>query len=110
MNNTPLTLTPSAIERLQELLSKKEAALGIRIGVKERGCSGFSYDIGYADDERDGDLMVEADGVKVFINNDAQLYILGTELDYVQEDLFAGFKFNNPNAKGECGCGESFTV
>ena len=105
-----LTITPAAIERLTHLLSKKEGVLGIRIGVKERGCSGFSYDIGYAEDKQKGDLLIEENGVKVFISNDAQLYIIGSELDYVQEDLFAGFKFNNPNAKGECGCGESFTV
>ena len=111
MDKAPITLTANAIARIKHLISKTDKQVfGIRIGVDQKGCSGFGYDIGYAEEENPKDAVVEAEGVKVFIDNAALLYLIGSELDYVEEELFAGFKFNNPNAKGECGCGESFTV
>lgn len=105
-----ISLTPSAAQRVKSFLHSRGRGLGLRLGVKATGCSGFAYVVNYADDIRDSDLVFENQGVKVIVDKDSLRYIDGTEVDFVKEGLNEAFKFRNPNIKGECGCGESFTV
>jgi iron-sulfur cluster assembly protein len=106
-----MQLTPAAIERVKALLDKRgKPSAGIRIGVKTKGCSGLSYTLEFADAKGAMDEVVEQDGITVLIDPKATLFILGTEMDYVEEKLQSGFVFRNPNEKGRCGCGESFHV
>ena len=106
-----ITLTAPAVERVRALLEKRnKPSVGIRIGVRTKGCSGLSYTIEYADAKGPADEVVEQDGVTVLIDPKATMFILGTEMDYVEEKLQSGFTFKNPNEKGRCGCGESFHV
>lgn len=104
-------LTPAAVERVKALLEKRgKPSAGIRIGVKTKGCSGLSYTLEFADAKGAMDEVVEQDGITVLIDPKATLFILGTEMDYVEEKIQSGFVFRNPNEKGRCGCGESFHV
>lgn len=103
-----ITLTESAATRLSTLLSKKDLT-GVRAGVKGGGCSGFTYSLEF-DSEKPGDRVIENLGVKIYIDPKSYLYLMGTEIDYVDELNQSGFKFVNPNAKRTCGCGESFSV
>jgi iron-sulfur cluster assembly protein len=106
-----INLTVAAVERVKSLLEKRgKPSAGIRIGVRTKGCSGLSYTIEYADAKGPADEVVEQDGVTVLIDPKATMFILGTEMDYVEEKLQTGFVFRNPNEKGRCGCGESFHV
>ncbi|HEY4163656.1 MAG TPA: iron-sulfur cluster assembly accessory protein [Dongiaceae bacterium] len=106
-----MILTASAVERVKSLLDKRgKPSAGIRIGVRTKGCSGLSYTLEYADAKGPADEVVEQDGVTVLIDPKATMFILGTEMDYVEEKLQTGFVFRNPNEKGRCGCGESFHV
>jgi iron-sulfur cluster assembly protein len=106
-----IKLTEAAASRVQELLNKRgKPSLGIRIGVRSKGCSGLSYTLEYADQKDPMDELVEQHGVTVLIDPKATLFVLGTEMDYVEEKLQSGFVFRNPNEKGRCGCGESFHV
>ena len=106
-----INLTAAAVERVRALLEKRnKPSVGIRIGVRTKGCSGLSYTIEYADAKGPADEVVEQDGVTVLIDPKATMFILGTEMDYVEEKLQTGFVFRNPNEKGRCGCGESFHV
>jgi len=106
-----MKLTDAAAERVQALLAKRgKPSAGIRIGVRTKGCSGLSYTIEYADERGKFDEVVEDKGVVVLIDPKATLFILGTEMDYVEDKLQSGFVFKNPNEKGRCGCGESFHV
>jgi iron-sulfur cluster assembly protein len=106
-----MTLTDAAAERIKALLAKRgKPSAGIRIGVRSRGCSGLSYTLEYADEKGKFDEVVEDKGVTVLIDPKATMFILGTEMDFVQDKLQAGFTFTNPNEKGRCGCGESFHV
>lgn len=106
-----MTLTPGAVERVKALLDKRgKPSAGIRIGVRTKGCSGLSYTLEFADERGPMDEAVEQDGVTVLIDPKAAMFIFGTEMDYVEEKLQAGFQFRNPNEKGRCGCGESFHV
>lgn len=105
-----LTLTPSAVTRVKELVSNKPNCLGLQIGVKKRGCNGLSYTLDFAMEKVRFSEEVEQDGVKIFIDSKAQLTLLGTEMDYQESKLSTEFVFNNPNITGTCGCGESFTV
>jgi len=107
----PITLTDAAADRVKALLARRDsAAAGLRIGVKSKGCSGLSYSIEYADAKGPLDEVVEDKGVTIFIDPKATLFILGSEVDYVEDKLQSGFVFRNPNEKGRCGCGESFHV
>jgi iron-sulfur cluster assembly protein len=106
-----IQLTEAAARRVQELLAKRgKPSVGIRIGVRSKGCSGLSYTLDYADQKEPTDEVVEQHGVTVLIDPKATLFILGTEMDYVEEKMQSGFVFRNPNEKGRCGCGESFHV
>jgi iron-sulfur cluster assembly protein len=106
-----MKVTPAAVERVKALIEQrgKETA-GIRIGVRTKGCSGLSYTLEYADKQEAMDEVVDSDGVKILIDPKASLFLIGTEMDYVEEKLKSGFVFTNPNEKGRCGCGESFHV
>ncbi|HLY58400.1 MAG TPA: iron-sulfur cluster assembly accessory protein [Stellaceae bacterium] len=106
-----LTVTPAAAERVKELLAlRDQPAIGVRVGVRSRGCSGLSYTIEYADEKGRFDEVVEDKGVTVLIDPKATMFLLGSEMDFVDDKLQSGFTFRNPNEKGRCGCGESFHV
>src|SRR5687768_14251299 len=106
-----INLTAAAVERVKALLDKRgKPSAGIRIGVKTKGCSGLSYTLEFADEKGPMDEVVQQDGVTVLIDPKATMFVLGTEMDYVEEKLQSGFVFKNPNEKGRCGCGESFHV
>ncbi len=107
----PMTITDAAADRVKQLLDRRgKPSLGVRIGVKTKGCSGLSYSLEYADEANRFDEVVEDKGVRVLIDPKAVMFILGTEMDYVEEKMQSGFVFKNPNEKGRCGCGESFHV
>lgn len=107
----PITLTANAVARVRELIGRAtKPVLGLRVGVKARGCSGMSYVVEYAEEQRKFEDVVEQDGVKVFIDPTAVMYLLGSQLDYREDKMESGFVFTNPNEKGRCGCGESFTI
>jgi len=105
-----ITLTDSAANRVQTFLESRGDGLGVRLGVKTSGCSGLAYVLEFVDEIEDDDEVFEDHGVKVIIDKKSLVYLDGTELDYGKEGLNEGFKFNNPNVKDECGCGESFKV
>jgi iron-sulfur cluster assembly protein len=105
-----ISLTESAAARVRAHLAQRGRGLGLRLGVKETGCSGFSYVVDYADDTGADDRVFEDQGVKVFVNAASLQYVDGTRIDFVRQGLNESFRFENPNIKGECGCGESFTV
>jgi iron-sulfur cluster assembly protein len=107
----PITLTDKAFGQIKSLLAKRgKPSLGIRIGIRTKGCSGLSYSLEYADEKNPLDEVVEMEGVKILIDFKAILFILGTEMDYVEEKMQSGFVFRNPNEKGRCGCGKSFHI
>lgn len=105
-----ITLTENAAQHIQNFLTKRGKGEGIRLGVKTSGCSGMAYTLEFADEIQAEDLVFEGHGVKVFVDPKSHVYLDGTELDYTKEGLQEGFKFQNPNVKDECGCGESFHV
>jgi iron-sulfur cluster assembly protein len=105
-----VSLTQSAVSRVRSFLEKRGHGVGLRIGVRRTGCSGYAYTIDYADSIGADDVVFDADGVKVIVDNDSLGLIDGTEVDFVKHGLNEAFKFRNPNVKGECGCGESFSV
>jgi iron-sulfur cluster assembly protein len=101
-----VTLTPAATRQIARLMAKQGSA-GLRIGVKKGGCAGMEYTMDYVADQNPLDEVVEKDGAKVFIAPMAQMFLIGTEIDYEMDLLQAGFKFRNPNVAEACGCGES---
>lgn len=105
-----ITLTESAAERVKAFLDNRGKGVGLRLGVKTTGCSGMAYVIEFADEVDSADEVFEDKGVQVLVDKKSLIYLDGTELDYGKEGLNEGFKFNNPNVKDSCGCGESFTV
>ena len=105
-----VTLTDRAAQHVQRYIEKRGRGVGLRLGVKTTGCSGLAYKLEFADDIAPEDQTFESNGVKVLIDPKSLAYLDGTELDFVKEGLNEGFKFNNPNEKDRCGCGESFNV
>lgn len=105
-----ITMSEAAAERVSRFLESRGSGVGVRLGVKTSGCSGMAYVLEFVDDLNDDDVVFEDRGVKVIVDEKSLVYLDGTELDYGKEGLNEGFKFNNPNVKDECGCGESFTV
>lgn len=105
-----ISLTQAAADHVSKFLLNRGKGIGLRLGVKTSGCSGMAYVLEFADELEPGDQVFEDRGVKVIIDPKSLLYLDGTELDFTKEGLNEGFKFNNPNVKDACGCGESFTV
>ena len=105
-----ISLTPAAADRVRQFLAARGQGLGLRLGVRKTGCSGFAYVVNYADETQPDDLVFEDQGVRVYVDRESLALIDGTEVDFVKQGLNEAFKFRNPNIKGECGCGESFTV
>ena len=105
-----VTLTESAARHVSGFLAKRGKGIGIRLGVKTSGCSGMAYKLEFADAAEPEDVVFDTHGLKVLVDPRSLPYIDGTELDYAREGLNEGFKFNNPNVKNECGCGESFNI
>jgi iron-sulfur cluster assembly protein len=105
------TISDAAAERIKTLLAGRDKpSAGIKVGIRTRGCSGLSYSIEFADEVNKFDEVVEEKGVKVLIDPKAVMFLIGTQMDFVEEKLKSGFVFTNPNEKGKCGCGESFHV
>lgn len=105
-----VTLTESAAKRVRSFIEKRGKGVGLRLAVKTSGCSGLAYAIEFADEAEHDDLRFESHGVTVLVDPKSHVFLAGTELDFVREGLNEGFKFNNPNVKDQCGCGESFKV
>jgi iron-sulfur cluster assembly protein len=105
-----ISLTQSAAERVRNFLASRGHGIGLRLGVRKTGCSGFAYVINYADDVVADDVVFEDQGIKVYVDRESLPLIDGTQVDFIKQGLNEAFKFRNPNVKGECGCGESFNV
>ncbi len=105
-----ISLTEVAADRVRAFLDSRGKGIGLRIGIKTTGCSGMAYVLEFVDELEEGDEVFESRGVKVIVDPKSLIYLDGTEVDFGKEGLNEGFKFTNPNAKDECGCGESFTV
>jgi len=105
-----IKLTESAVNRVRGYLDKRGGGIGLRLGIKTTGCSGFAYVIDYADEVAPDDEVFETGGVAVVVDRPSLAYIDGTEVDFVKDGLNEAFKFRNPQATGECGCGESFSI
>jgi iron-sulfur cluster assembly protein len=105
-----ITLTEKAATHVSNFLSKRGKGIALRLGVRTSGCSGLAYKLEYADEVQPEDQLFESHGVKVVVDPKSMPYLDGTELDFTKEGLNEGFKFNNPNVKDACGCGESFNV
>jgi iron-sulfur cluster assembly protein len=105
-----ITLSEKAARQIRRSIEQRGRGLGLRLGVRTSGCSGMAYVLEFADEIEESDQVFENHGVKVIVDSKSLVYLDGTELDFTREGLNEGFKFNNPNVKDECGCGESFSV
>ena len=105
-----VSLTQPAAERIRTYLEARGKGVGLRVGIKKTGCSGYAYVVNYADDIGDSDIVFEDYGVKIVVDKESLKLIDGTEVDFVKQGLNEAFRFRNPNVTGECGCGESFSV
>ena len=106
-----LSLTDAAAERVRALMARTdEPVLGLRVGITTKGCNGMSYKVEYAKDRRKFEEVVEDKGVTIFVEPTAMMYLIGSQMDYVEDRFTSGFTFANPNEKGRCGCGESFNI
>ncbi|MCV2886099.1 iron-sulfur cluster assembly protein IscA [Aestuariibacter sp. AA17] len=105
-----ITVTDAAAARARTFLENRGKGIGLRLGVKTTGCSGLAYVLEFVDELNADDEVFDANGVKIIIDGKSLVYLDGVELDFKKEGLNEGFEFTNPNAKGECGCGESFNV
>ncbi|MBV9346020.1 MAG: iron-sulfur cluster assembly protein IscA [Gammaproteobacteria bacterium] len=105
-----ISLTESAAHRVKSFLAARGHGIGLRLGIRKTGCSGFAYVINYADRAEPGDAVFEDRGVQVFVDTESLKVLDGTVVDFVKQGLNEAFRFRNPNVKGECGCGESFSV
>ena len=109
--NQIIKLSDNAASKIKEIMSNAEKdSLGVRVSVKAGGCAGMSYVMEYTKELKPNDEVIEDKGVKVFVDPAAVMYLLGTEMDYKQEELSSSFVFNNPNETERCGCGESFKI
>ncbi|MBV6632689.1 MAG: iron-sulfur cluster assembly accessory protein [Alphaproteobacteria bacterium] len=107
----PIKLTEAAANRVRELMNRSDdPVLGLRVAISTKGCSGMSYDIEYAHDQKKFEEVIEDQGARVFIDPAAVMFLIGSEMDYVEDRFESRFVFNNPNEKGRCGCGESFHI
>ena len=106
----PLLLTNAAVNRIRQICTTKPNVIGLRIGVKQRGCSGLTYTLDYATERDKHDVEIVKDDVRLFLDRKAQLTLIGSVMDYKDDKLSSEFVFNNPNVTGTCGCGESFTL
>lgn len=107
----PITVTENAARRIAEIIAQApEAAAGVRLTTPKRGCSGLAYSLDYVVEPKSGDERVDTPGGTLFVDGGSLMYLIGSEMDWQEDDFTAGFVFTNPNAKGQCGCGESFTV
>ena len=105
-----ITITQSASDHIFDYLKQRGKGVGIRVGVKTTGCSGFAYVVEPVDEKQEWDNVFKDKGIDIYVDSKSLIYIDGSEMDYVTKGLNAGIEFNNPNIKAECGCGESFTV
>jgi iron-sulfur cluster assembly protein len=105
-----ISLTPAAADRIQKFIASRGHGLGLKLGVRKTGCSGFAYVVNYADEVAPQDVVFEDQGVRVYVDPESLKFIDGTTVDFVKQGLNEAFRFKNPNIKGECGCGESFNV
>ena len=105
-----VTLSPAAADRVRSFLAARGHGVGLRLGIKRTGCSGYAYVVNYAEDVGPGDTVFEDQGVKVVVDAGSLELVDGTEVDFVKHGLNEAFKFRNPQARAECGCGESFSV
>ncbi|MDP6573969.1 MAG: iron-sulfur cluster assembly accessory protein [Rhodospirillales bacterium] len=106
-----MTLTDAAADRVKALVARSDKpVLGVRVGISTKGCNGLSYVVEYAEEKKALEDVVVTKGVKVFIDPTAMMYLVGSEMDYVEDKLSSGFVFANPNEKSRCGCGESFNI
>ncbi len=105
-----ISLTEPAVSRVKHFLANRGSGIGVRVGVTTTGCSGLAYLIEFVDEVNPDDEIIEQDSVLIVVDKKSSVYLDGTEVDFVREGLNEGFQFNNPNQKGACGCGESFTV
>ena len=105
-----ITITENAAKHINSYLTKRGKGLGVRLGVKTSGCSGMAYNLEFVDEVNEDDLIFEEHGARVYIDPKSLVYLDGTQIDYTKEGLQEGFKFENPNVKDSCGCGESFHV
>jgi iron-sulfur cluster assembly protein len=106
-----LNLTPAAEARIADLMARApEGAVGVKLSTPRRGCSGLAYSVDYVTEEKPFDEKIETPGGTLYVDGASILYLIGSRMDWVEDDFAAGFTFQNPNAKGSCGCGESFTV
>jgi len=105
-----LSVTNNAAIRIKDFIDKRGRGIGLRIGIKTTGCSGLAYKLEFVDKINDDDLIFVSCDIQLIVDKKSLQYIDGTVLDYTKEGLQEGFKFTNPNVRGECGCGESFTV
>lgn len=105
-----IRLSETAATRITHYLKDRQGAVGLRLGVKKTGCSGFAYVVDYADEVRPNDLVMKDKGVSILVDRDSLPLLDGTEVDFVRQGLNQSFQFNNPNVREQCGCGESFNV
>ena len=105
-----ITFTDAAADRVKKFLADRGKGVGLRLGTKTYGCSGMAYVVEFADEIEETDTVFEDHGLKIITDPKSLVYLDGTEMDYTKEGLNEGFKFNNPNESGECGCGKSFAV
>lgn len=111
MSLPPITITEAAADRVKRLIEQSDKpVLGLRVGVKPQGCSGMSYFVEYAEEANSTEDVVEDRGVRIYIDPAAIMFLIGSEMDYVEDRFNSGFVFKNPNEKARCGCGESFHV
>jgi iron-sulfur cluster assembly protein len=111
-NTQDLSLSPAAVAEIKRLMEQHQLpdTAGVRVGIQGGGCSGFSYTLNFDHKKAEGDLVIEQDGVRIFCDPKSMIYLRGTTLEYTDGLQGRGFHFQNPNAKGTCGCGESFSV